>query len=85
MVSSYSTGPSSDPWRPGSISNVPFVPLFCLLASLATAGAAVFVVYFANGKEVDSWPLSPSVFLSILATLSGVLLRSSFQAGADMQ
>lgn len=74
---------SSDPWRPGSIRNAPLGPFFCLTASLATAAAAVFVVNFADGKEVDSWPVSPSVFLSILATLGGMLLRSAFQAGAD--
>ncbi|KAH7362409.1 hypothetical protein B0T11DRAFT_84031 [Plectosphaerella cucumerina] len=72
-----------DPWRPGSIRNAPYLAFLCLLASFATAAAAIFVVYYANGKEVDSWPLAPSVFLSILATLATMLLRAAFQTGVD--
>jgi hypothetical protein len=32
---------------------------------------------------VDDWPIAPSVYLSILATLSGICLRSAFQEGAE--
>ncbi|KAH6691320.1 hypothetical protein F5X68DRAFT_229175 [Plectosphaerella plurivora] len=57
---------------------------FALLgASFIISGLALYIVHFADGKPVDSWPISPSVYLSILATMSGIALRSAFQEGAE--
>lgn len=37
------------------------------------------VLYHADGKPVAHWPVSPAVYLSVIATLSGILLRAAFK------
>ncbi|KAH6678812.1 hypothetical protein F5X68DRAFT_234684 [Plectosphaerella plurivora] len=75
----------SPPWRPGSLHNAPILAFTCLAGSLATSGLAFLVIFLADGQFVERWPVSPSVYLSILATLTGLMLRTAFQVGAETQ
>lgn len=75
--------PPSRPWQPDRARNAPLLYFALIGASVVISALALLVVFIADDTPVENWPVTPSVYLSILSTLSGVALRSAFQTGAE--
>lgn len=77
-------GSKARKWQTNSFAHFPFRVVFSLIVSGLAIGAAVAVLVVADGSPIDSWPLAPTVILSILVTTSGDCLRRAFSEGSDL-
>lgn len=75
---------SYEPWRANSWRTFPFRAVLSLFGAMAAISLAILVLYLSDDSLVEDWPLAPTVYLSILATFTGVFLRFAFQESADM-
>ncbi|KAJ2894475.1 hypothetical protein MKZ38_007514 [Zalerion maritima] len=72
------------PWHPNRWYRLP-IPIFITIAGGVILCILAFVVFFvANGQLVNSWPIAPSVFLSLIATFTALFIRSTYRFGADV-
>ncbi|KAJ6782869.1 hypothetical protein PWT90_07963 [Aphanocladium album] len=79
----------SSPWRPGIFHSMPWLGLGALLAGLASAIAAIVVLYSANGKAVTEWPtpqhpVQLTVVLAILSALGSAALGAAHMEGVTI-
>ncbi len=59
--------------------------IFLSLFGALVGGVLAFVVLsLANNEPVDDWSVSPTVYLSIIATFANVLIRSALGSGLDI-
>jgi hypothetical protein len=73
--------PGPAPWLPGVWERFPWSALMSLTLVLACAMGCVAVLLVSNNQRVDSWPISPSVYLAILTAIANSLLRYTFSVG----
>lgn len=84
MKSSNNAAPAAGvPWAAQSFRQFPSLTAVYLLGVVLAMALSLAVLSLANGQRVDSWPVGPAVYLSIITTLSGIMLRSSFRSTAD--
>lgn len=74
----------SKPWQAGSWRRLPILTVVSLLGSAIGVALAFLVLALADHQPVNSWVVSPTVYLSIITTLANTLLRSAFRSAADI-
>jgi len=72
------------PWRSHSWRRFPFATTLLIVGATAAVGLAFLVLALSDGQPIDSWAVSPTIILSIIATLANAMLRSAFRSGADL-
>ncbi|KAH8175193.1 hypothetical protein LIA77_03611 [Sarocladium implicatum] len=63
---------------------MPLLPVLSIWISLISIGLANLLLRFADHTPVDTWPVPPTVYLSILATASNTLLKSAFRSSSEI-
>lgn len=71
-------------WQTRSWRHFPVLILLSLFGVLVAIGLALLVLVLADGSLVENWPLAPTVYLSISATLANTMLRFAFSESADL-
>jgi hypothetical protein len=71
-------------WSPGIFNRLPFAALSALIIALLCTGAAVVVLAISDGKEVSSWPVQPSVYLSLISTVANFLIAYALAEGVTI-
>lgn len=74
----------SRPWRPRSWKSFPKLPIASLMGSAVSITLALAALLLADDSLVDSWPIAPSVYLSIIAAISNMMVRFAFYESADL-
>lgn len=82
--STASSTTSNQPWQAHSWRQFPSLTVLALLGAVTAISLAILVLYLSDDVQVDHLEFSPTVFLSILVTLSNALLRFAFQESADV-
>lgn len=72
------------PWQSRSLKAFPGQIITALLCAIISITMALVVLILANDSPVDNWALAPTVFLSIIATTTGALLRFAFNESSDL-
>jgi hypothetical protein len=73
----------AQPWQPQSALSAHLLSIVYIVSAIACAIAAFVVLRSAAGSPITAWTLSPTVYLSILATWASLSLRAAFRRGAD--
>lgn len=73
-----SAKPQAREWKTRSWSHFPKLVTLSVFGSMVTMAMAFTVLAMAHDSPIDSWPLAPTVYLSIITTLSNALLRFAF-------
>ena len=71
-------------WHANFFSQFPFFASLSVLGAVIFPCLAIFVLKRSNGQSVDSWSLSPTVYLALLSTGTNALLRFAFSDGATI-
>ncbi|KFA60442.1 hypothetical protein S40285_08272 [Stachybotrys chlorohalonatus IBT 40285] len=71
-------------WRATFFSRLPVGELLAIACVAALSGSSVAILRASDGVPVNDWDVSPAVYLSILTTAIGVLLRFAFRRGATI-
>jgi hypothetical protein len=69
------------PWLSGFWRRMPTLAVLALLMVPLCAGADAVILYKSDGKEVESWKVSPSVLLAILSAVANVCLQFARSEG----
>jgi hypothetical protein len=77
-------GVQSRAWKTRLWTRFPMLVLLSLFGVLVAMGLALLVLVLADGSVVDDWPVTPTVYLSLAATLANALLRFAFSECADL-
>jgi hypothetical protein len=72
-----------EPWMSGGWRRLPFWTLAALFGAAAAATMAAVILTMADNQPVDTWTISPTVYLSVIATLSNTFLRHAFRSSSD--
>ena len=74
-------GTKRDLWNCGFARQIPYASLFALSTVLFCGAADAVILWKSDGKDVESWTISPSVLLSILSAVAKVSLHFSRSKG----
>lgn len=77
-------GSKARKWQTKSLAHFPWLVILSLIVSGIATGAAVALLVVADGSPIDSWPLAPTVILSILVSISNARLRYAFSEGSEL-
>jgi hypothetical protein len=72
---------AGDRWASGIIRRLPYWGVLALITVVLCAGADAVILYKSDGKEVDTWTVSPSIILAILSAVANICLRFAFAQG----
>lgn len=75
---------AGEPWQAGSWRRFPFLTVLCLVGAVISMTIALVVLIIADDAQVDHWTLAPTVYLSIITTLTNAFLRFAFHASTDV-
>lgn len=75
---------TGETWQTHTWDHFPKMALLSLLGALIAMALAIVVLALAEDSLVSDWPLAPTVYLSIISTLTNTFLRFSFYEGADL-
>lgn len=78
------SGAQSRAWKIRLWTRFPMLVLLSFFGVLIAMGLALLVLVLADGSAVDDWPVTPTVYLSLAATLANALLRFAFSECADL-
>ena len=73
-----------DLWKAHSWRRFPFMIALSLFGACAGGGGAFLLLHFVNNQAVEQWRVSPTVYLSIIATMSNTFVRYAFVSGLDI-
>ena len=76
--------PIKGEWKAGARHNVPWISILAIVVITLAAIAAATVIYVVDKRSAVGWKVSPTVVLSILATLTGICIRFSFEEAATV-
>lgn len=71
-------------WKTRSWRHFPKLVTLSVLGSMIAMAMAITVLAIADDSPIDSWPLAPTVYLSIITTLSNAMLRFAFSESSDL-
>jgi hypothetical protein len=72
---------AGDPWASGIFRRLPYWGVLALVTVVLCAGADAVILLMSDGKEVDTWTVSPSVILAILSAVANICLRFALAQG----
>lgn len=84
MTNKPQHGSEARKWQTKSLAHFPLLVVLSLILSGISTGAAAALLVIADGSPIDSWPLAPTVILSILVTISNTMLRYAFSEGSEL-
>jgi Protein of unknown function (DUF3176) len=73
---------AGDRWASGIFRRLPYLGIIALFTVILCAGADAVILYTSDGKEVDTWTVSPSVILAILSAVANICLRLALAQGS---
>jgi hypothetical protein len=74
----------SSPWKPGFWVRLPWDGVVALLASLAAMIVMVSILVVSNETDVNTWNVSPAVFLATASTVANIALVFALQRGTEI-
>lgn len=72
-----------DGWKPGKVSQFPWMGILGLVGVLICSGLCVAILYISNGKAKSQWKIkaAPNVLLSILTSIGSILVTMAVGNG----
>jgi hypothetical protein len=76
--------PGSSKWSPGFVRRFPLIGIVALVGCVACIAASVGVLVASNGQPIDSWTISPALYLALLTTALNTLAGVAFGEGVKI-
>ena len=79
IVKSVISGPRDETpaWRPSLLQLRPLAGCAALSVSATCVFASLAILIVSDGQPIDSWPISPTVYLAIVAAIANSAIRFS--------
>ena len=74
----------NNPWKPGVFAKLPWAGFAALVGALGGVAGSVAVLVASNGKPITEWRFQPTVYLSIISTLTNLMVHYAFAEGVKI-
>lgn len=73
-----------NPWAPGFITRMPWLPVAGFLLSVVGLAAAAAILVYSDGKPIAEWRFQPPTYLAIATVVTNVCLFYVLKEGANI-
>ncbi|ETN44487.1 uncharacterized protein HMPREF1541_10157 [Cyphellophora europaea CBS 101466] len=80
----YSAMRAQNPWAPGAVARMPWLPLAGFAVSLVGLIASAAILVYSNGKPIADWAFQPPTYLAIATVITNVCLFYVLKEGANI-
>jgi hypothetical protein len=71
----------SNPWNPGSFAQFPWTAFAALLGAIGGVAGSAAVLIVSDGIAITEWTFQPTVYLSIISTITNIMVRYALARG----
>jgi hypothetical protein len=68
-------------WQPGALVRLPWDGLAALLGAIAGIVGSIVILVVSNGDHITKWSFQPTVYLSIISTLTNIMVQYALHQG----
>lgn len=72
------------PWKPGAFARLPWTGFAALGGAVGGIVGSVAVLVVSNGKPITDWRFQPTVYLSIISTLTNIMVHYALTQGVTV-
>ncbi|KAH8778373.1 hypothetical protein F5882DRAFT_501781 [Hyaloscypha sp. PMI_1271] len=73
-----------NPWKPGVYARLPWSAFAALVGAVGGVVGSVAVLVVSNGKPISDWTVQPTVYLSIISTLTNLMVHYALAQGVTI-
>ncbi|KAE9376429.1 hypothetical protein N431DRAFT_330742 [Stipitochalara longipes BDJ] len=74
----------NNPWKPGAWARLPWSAFAALAGAIGGVVGSVAVLVVSNGKPIADWHFQPTVYLSIISTITNLMVHYALTQGATI-
>jgi hypothetical protein len=82
--SSHKPAMAQNPWKPGIIARMPWLPLGGFLVSIVGLAASAAILVYSDGKPIADWAFQPPTYLAIATVITNICLFYVLKEGANI-
>lgn len=71
----------SNSWHPGGFARLPWVAFAALLGAISGIAGSIAVLIVSDGVPITNWYFQPTVYLSILSTITNIMVHYALTQG----
>ncbi|KAE9378619.1 hypothetical protein N431DRAFT_450566 [Stipitochalara longipes BDJ] len=68
-------------WQPGALLRLPWGGFAALLGAIGGVASSIVVLILSNGDPITRWSFQPTVYLSIISTLTNIMIHYALSQG----